>query len=145
MIVELLAAAAICHAGGSGEFTTPDSQPDCTPGSHVTLTHQEACTPKDRPSLPDSVRREVLTEYGVPNWTGRDGEIDHRVPWFLTHDSRPENLWPEPGTIPNRKDRLEFYVYRRVCKGVPHAMRVRTADRIFLRDWRTAYHQYIAP
>jgi hypothetical protein len=143
VLAVLLAAAALCHTGGAGAFTTPDDSPECTPGSMVRLTQQQACTQTDRPTTPARVRREVLTDYGVPGWTSANGEIDHRVPWFLTHDAAAENLWPEPGRRPNPKDRLEDYVYRRVCRDRPHAMRVSTARQIFLGDWRVAYRKYI--
>jgi hypothetical protein len=138
----LIAAAAACHTGGAAPLVLPDSR--CTPGSRVALTKAQACTPTDRPTTPASVRREVLTQYGVPGWSGRNGEIDHRVPWFLTHDSSENNLWPEPGAIPNPKDRLEGYVYLRVCHGSPRPMRTATARRIFRGNWVRWYRFYFS-
>lgn len=142
MIAAFLAAA-MCTPLGAPPMTAPDNDGACTPGSRVVLTRQQACTPLDRPTTPAAVRRDVLARYGVPDWSGRDGEIDHRVPWFLTHDSSRGNLWPERGAIPNPKDRLEFYVYRRVCFAAPHPMRVRTARLVFLGDWRAYFRLYL--
>jgi hypothetical protein len=139
-VVALLAAAA-CHTGGSAPFVTPDGR--CTPGSRVVLTHRQICTHKDRGSLSATVRREVVTQYGVPDWSGRDGEIDHRVPWFLTHDSSENNLWPEVGSIPNPKDKLEAYVYGRVCRRSPAPMRDSTARGIFRGNWVRWYRFYL--
>jgi hypothetical protein len=72
--------------------------------------------------------------YGVPDWDGDDGELDHRIPFFLGGRTDRSNIWPEPGPIPNRKDALERLAYERVCNG---HMRVRRAVRWFRRDWRS--------
>lgn len=136
MIATLLIATA-CHVHGTPPFTVPDRV--CTPGAPA-LTRTAACTPTARGNTPIAVRRAVLGEYDVPTWNGRDGEIDHLVPWFLTHDSSENNLWPQRGSIPNPKDRLEDYVYRRIC--VKHTMRTRTAAAMFRSDWRVWYRRY---
>jgi hypothetical protein len=34
-------------------------------------------------------------------------------------------------------------IFRRVCKGLPHPMRVTTAVRVFLADWRAGYSYYV--
>lgn len=127
-----------CHAGGRGPFTTPDNA--CTPGAYRTLTRSQVCTPKDRPDLPAADRRKIVGEYGVPEWSGRTGELDHRVPVFLGGTTAEDNIWPERGSIPNRKDALELLVRRRIC--VEHSMRVRTAVRLFLANWVHAYCGY---
>src|SRR3954452_202809 len=128
-----------CHIAGAGPFTAPDNA--CTPGAYRVLSRSAVCTPKDRPGLPAADRREVVTTYGVPRWSGHDGELDHRVPLFLGGLTIEDNLWPERGGIPNRKDALEALVRRRVC--VEHTMRVRTAVRLFLADWRHAYRALV--
>jgi hypothetical protein len=97
------------------------------------------CTSRDRSSLRAADRREVVREYGVPGWDGGDGELDHRVPFFLGGRTEPENIWPQRGSIPNKKDKVEFRVYRRICFSDPFSMRVRTGRRLFLADWRHAY------
>jgi hypothetical protein len=134
--------ATICHVRYSHGLPGPDNAGSCTPGAFTVLTRAQACDGTDRPTLRAAVKREVLTEYRVPNWTGADGEIDHRLPVFLGGLTTPANLWPEPGAIPNRKDRLEFYVYRRVCFSDPAPMRVRTARRVFLGLWQAYYFHF---
>lgn len=134
--------ATVCHVQFSRGLPGPDNAGRCTPGAFTVLTRAQVCDGTDRPSLRAADRREVLGEYGVPGWTGANGEIDHRVPVFLGGRTTPANLWPEPGAIPNRKDRLEFYVYRRVCFGDPAPMRVRTARRVFLGLWQAYYFHF---
>jgi len=141
MILAAILATAACHVGGHAPYVTPDNT--CTPGSYTRLTRQQACTPKTRPTLPAADRRWIVTRYGVPNWTGKDGELDHRVPFFLGGNTNRRNIWPEVGSIPNTKDRLEFYVHRRVCDRKPYPMRVTTAVRLFLADWVHAYRVYL--
>lgn len=142
------AQAATCHVSRWHHLPGPDNAWDCTPGAFASLTRAEACKSKDRPTLHAADRREVLREYGVPGWSGADGELDHRVPFFLGGLTTPANIWPERGPIPNAKDRLEALgkgsVYDRVCRGRPHWMRVRTARRIFLGDWRVTYRAWKA-
>src|SRR3954470_24486824 len=74
---------------------TPDNAWSCTPGDYDRLTHAEVCDGTPKHTLPAAVRRDVLARYGVPDWTGRDGEIDHRVPLFLGGRTDRANLWPE--------------------------------------------------
>jgi hypothetical protein len=137
MIAAILAAA-VCHVGGQAPFVRPDD--DCTPGAYKNLTAAQACKHKERPSLPAAERRFILTSYGVPNWTGQSGELDHRVPFSFGGTTDRANIWPEEGSIPNTKDKLEFYIHDRVCHD--RTMRLRTARAIFLGDWVAAYRRY---
>jgi hypothetical protein len=132
-------AAVACALAGSGNFTVPDDH--CTPGATARLARTQACQHRDRPTLPAADRRWILSAYGVPGWTGRDGELDHRIPFFLGGRTDRLNIWPERGSIPNPKDRLESYVWRRVC--VRRTMRPSTARALFRRDWRIAYRRYV--
>lgn len=146
MIIALLATAA-CHVGFAHGLPAPDNSSRCTPSSFDILTRSQACTAKTRPALKAADRRQILTEYGVPNWTGADGELDHRVPVWLGGRTEPLNVWPEPDEnhfpgYRNAKDRVEFRAYRRVCFRDPYGMRVRTARRVFLGDWRVTYRAW---
>jgi hypothetical protein len=139
MIAALLAAAA-CNVSGTPPFVRPD--PICTPGAYEHLSRPEVCTHKPRPPLPSAERRWILVSYGIPDWTGRDGEIDHRVAFFLGGTTDRRNLWPQIGRVPNAKDALEAYTYRRVCTSRPYPMRVGTARAIFMGDWVVALRKY---
>lgn len=124
---------AACRVQGSGDLVRPDD--GCTPGAFDRLSRAAVCRHKQRPSLPVTERLRILREYGVPAWSGRDGELDHRVPFFLGGKTTEDNLWPERGEIPNEKDRVENEVRRRVCKG---SMTVAQARAVFLGDWTKA-------
>jgi hypothetical protein len=148
----MIAMLAVCTAVGTAPFVRPDN--DCTPGAYEKLGRSAVCQPKKRPTLGARVRRAVVEEYGVAGpgrgeigidgWSGADGELDHRVPVFLGGLTVEDNIWPERGMIPNPKDKLEFRVYRRVCFRDPYALRVVSARRIFLHDWRHTYYTWKA-
>ena len=137
MIAAVLVAA-VCHVTGQSAFLRPDD--DCTPGASEDLTRAQACVHKERPPLRAAERRFILTSYGVPNWTGDDGELDHRIPFFMGGTTDRANIWPEAGSRPNPKDTLEDYVYRRVC--TKRTMRLSTARAIFKGDWVTSFRRY---
>jgi hypothetical protein len=104
------------------------------------LTRAEACRHKQRPSLSAATKRRIVRQYGYVSWTGRNGEIDHRVPFFLGGTTTEDNLWPEAGGIPNTKDQLEFKVHALVCEA--GTMTVREAREVFLGDWTVAWREY---
>ena len=85
-------------------------------------------TPVNRPRRSATMAFRA-TRYGFTSWSGKTGELDHRIPFFLGGETNVSNLWPETGPIPNRKDALECYVRDRIC--VKATMRVRTAVRSF--------------
>jgi hypothetical protein len=128
-----------CHVAGAGGFLRPDDR--CTPGTFDELSRAEACRHKQRLSLPAAEKRRIARQYGFSRWSGRDGELDHRVPFFLGGRTEEDNLWPEAGSIPNVKDRLEFAVHARVCDA--GSMTVGKARNVFLGDWTTAYARYV--
>ncbi len=137
MILGLLAIAA-CHTTGIPPYIRPDNT--CTPGAYH---HTQPCVHKSRPDLPASDRTLILAAYGVPHWDGKSGELDHRQPFWAGGTTDTRNIWPQPGPIPNPKDRLEAYTYQRVCHRLPHPMRLRTVHRIFAGDWTVAYRKYL--
>lgn len=136
-----LALAAPCHTAGTPPFTVPSNA--CTPGAFVRKTKADVCDGRTvRPSLPAAERRTILSNYGVPTFNGTTGEIDHRQPLVLGGATDRRNLWPEVEVNGfNPKDRLESYVLRRVCKGLPHPMSLRTAHAIFAGSW-VAYFRF---
>lgn len=73
----------------------------------------------------------------------RSYEYDHLIALELggaANDSR--NLWPEPGTSPNLKDKVENYLHVRVCDGRTSLAR---AQRIIALAWVSFYNQNIKP
>lgn len=143
-----LALAAPCHTTGTPPFTAPSNA--CTPGAFVRKTKADVCDGQTvRPKLLAAEERRILRNYGLATFTGSDGEKDHRVPLVLGGTTDRHNIWPEPwgpGEFAHRenaKDKLEDAILRRVCKGLPHPMRVATAVRVFLADWRAGYSYYV--
>ena len=141
-VLAALALAAPCHTHGTAPLTLPDNH--CTKGAFAPLTKAQACAPKDRPTLPAAERRRILTRYGInpASWTGASGELDHRQPFWAGGLTTAANVWPERGGIPNAKDRLEDYTRRRVCKGLPHPMSLRTVHVIFAGNWLAYFRFY---
>ena len=60
-------------------------------------------------------------------------EYDHLVSLELGGaPNDPRNLWPEPGKIPNPKDRVENRLHRDVCD---HKITLIVAQRQIAKDW----------
>jgi hypothetical protein len=134
---------AACHTTGTPPFTVPDNQ--CTPGAYVQKTRRDICDGRtDRPRLPLLERRAITMNYGVPAWSGSDGELDHRVPLVFGGTTDRRNVWPEREVNGrNPKDLLELRLYRRVCFRDPRPMRPLTAIRVFLSNWIAGYDYYV--
>lgn len=123
--------------------------PGLTPGAvKPGVTSRDTCDPgysaRTRRDLPDRVKDAILRAYGLPATPAARSavEFDHRVPLSLggadwaDHPDRPWlNLWPEPWDGPKgarAKDRLEFHLYKAVCRG---EVTLAEAQAIFRGDW----------
>ena len=103
-----------CHARTAvGGEPLPD--PACTPGAidpavtQANIAHticRTGYTSTVRPPASDTGRWKIRTYvyYGLD--TGSRGEYDHLVPLELGGSNAVSNLWIEPGSIPNPKDKL---------------------------------------
>jgi hypothetical protein len=129
-----------CHARSQGGKPLPD--PACTPGAYDTAVTQrnlktticaKGYTATVRPPLAVTSRpkRESALEYGVP----AVGEYDHLIPLELGGSSDTRNLWLEPGSIPNPKDKVENALKALVCAGTITLSRAQLA---IAKDWTTA-------
>ena len=129
----------------------PDDR--CTPGAldhRVTQRNirRTICNPgysrTVRPPTSYTNRLKIagIREYGFADRKVSDYEEDHLVAISLGGSpTSPKNLWPEPhagrwGSL--RKDRLEFFLYRRVCAGT---YALAAAQRDLSRDWVSAYER----
>jgi len=140
-----------CTLVGTSPWTRPD--PRCTPGSlNPAVTPQTIgstiCVPgystRIRPpeSFTYGLKRSQMAAWGLSGSTSQTEE-DHLVPLSLGGaPSDSMNLWPEPGGIPNPKDRLEYRLYRMVCD---HEIDLRTAQQAIAVDWISAYRRYLGP
>ncbi|MBR7831054.1 hypothetical protein KDK95_32415 [Actinospica sp. MGRD01-02] len=132
---------ASCHAGAG---PTPD--PTCTPGAiDPAVTQQNISTTicrsnytaKIRPSTgqTDKVKAEMYKAYGIKS--GTTSELDHLVSLELGGSNDVKNLWPEVGSLPNPKDKVENDLHRAVCSG---KVTLAAAQRAIATDWLTAEH-----
>lgn len=140
-----------CHMRGRYPFNTPD--PHCTPGAlnpAVTQTTigkticRSGYSSRIRPStgVTGPEKLASIGAYGL-HQGARSYEYDHLISLELggaANDRR--NLWPEPGSSPNRKDTEENYLHARVCDGL---MTLARAQRIIALDWVRFYHQNVKP
>jgi hypothetical protein len=82
-----------------------------------------------------------MRAYGLHRSASRY-EYDHLIPLELggaTNDAR--NLWPEPGGVPNLKDKVDNDLHNKVCNG---AMSLGRAQRIVAVDWVSYYKTMVA-
>jgi hypothetical protein len=139
------AGAAACRSHGG----LPDRR--CTPGAfdrHVTQRNigRTICHPgysqtvRPPTSYTNRLKVEGITEYGFRDRRLSDYEEDHLVAISLGGSpTSPGNLWPEPHAgrwNSYVKDRLEYYLYRRVCNGT---YRLARAQSDLAHDWVSAY------
>ncbi len=132
---------ASCHIQG----LLPD--PNCTPGStnqEVTQANiqQTICvrgyTKTIRPpaSYTDQLKIQQIAQYGYSDTNPRDYEEDHLISLELGgNPTDPKNLWPEPGSSPNPKDKIENLCHEKVCSG---QITLSDAQHQIATNWQTA-------
>ena len=128
-----------CRARGvlPDPVCTPGAtNPDVTTSTLRTTICKAGWAAKVRPPVSWSSRakRASMAAYGL---TGDPSayEFDHLIPLSLGGAPKSMlNLWPEPGSSPNRKDAVEAAAKRAVCSG---AMRLSTAQNAMAKDWQT--------
>ena len=135
-----------CHATGRGDFSEPDAQ--CTPGARSPAVKQATiATTICKAGYSGTVRPPVrvtrvektasMAAYGDRDPASKY-EYDHLVSLELGGaPNDPRNLWPEPGKIPNPKDRVENRLHRDVCA---HKITLLAAQRKIAKDWVGTYH-----
>jgi hypothetical protein len=117
-----------------------------TPGATDPTSFQDVCSAKfstNDPAISDSLRREVLKEYGLSDASSNSYEIDYLVTPQLGGTTNIRNLWPEPSfnTVWNArvKDALEDRLHDLVCSG---RLDLATAQREISENWVAAYKKY---
>lgn len=123
----------------------PDTQ--LTPGAVRTVASREVCGSRPDPSkfqIPANVQSRVFQEYGMPNVSPDNYEVDYLITPELGGADDIRNLWPEPyaDTQWNAhvKDQLEDYLRDQVCEG---RLNLSTAQRDISVDWVSAYKKYL--
>lgn len=130
-----------CHTRDRGKL--PD--PSCTPGSIDPAVTQATIrsticrsgwTGKVRP--PESQTEHAKFEVAYPAYhiaSRVRSELDHLVPLELGGSNDITNLWPEAGSVPNPKDKVENALKHAVCDG---KVRLVAAQNAIAADWLTA-------
>lgn len=112
-----------------------------TPGEAQTVDLGLICTspikvPRD---VPVSVKMQVFSNYHIP-WQNRAlYEVDHLIPIELGGANTITNLWPEFGSIPNLKDRVENRLHALVCTG---KITIEKAQHDIATNWKEAQINY---
>ena len=117
-----------------------------TPGATISISAADVCSadePPDDPAIPDSLKNEVLREYGLSESSASAYEIDYLVTPRLGGTASIRNLWPQPAfnSVWNAhvKDALEAHLHQLVCS---RQLDLATAQRDLSRDWIAAYRKY---
>ncbi|HET9172767.1 MAG TPA: hypothetical protein VFN97_25295 [Actinospica sp.] len=132
-------APASCHA-----LSGPRPDPTCTPGAIdpavtqaniATTICTSGYTAKVRPpaSATDRLKKQEYKSYGIAS--GTTSELDHLVSLELGGANDAANLWPEVGSIPNPKDKVENDLHRAVCA---KKVTLAAAQQAIASDWLTA-------
>lgn len=111
--------------------------PVCTPGRVDSTDRAVVCvagySAAHRPPSRETnkIKAAAVRAYAVTE----PAELDHLVPLSLGGSNDVRNLWPEPGPIPNGKDKIEASLLTAVCK---HGADLEAAQRAIAEDWTTA-------
>ena len=92
----------------------------------------------------NKLKKNQIRQYGYQDTDPRHYEEDHLVPLSVGgNPTDPRNLWPQPRNSEwnaERKDELEFALYKAVCRGeIPLV----EAQNAFATNWITAYKRYM--
>jgi hypothetical protein len=135
---------------GSCQFRDGGQLPDpaCTPGAYdPKVTAEILCDPAYstdvyRPPSSQTTRFKYLVAYPAYGIEGRPkSELDHLINLDLGGSNDGANLWPEIGSIPNPKDKVEGDLHDYVCQGgsvAERASRLHAARLAIAANWQTA-------
>lgn len=130
-----------CHwmVSVSGAYL-PDAK--CTPGATFTnATIAEICVSgysSTVRNVPDSLKNQVYTLYGITNRSSGEYEIDHLISLQLGGSNDITNLWPEPAAPKpgfHEKDGVENSLKSKICKNESTLQDVQT---LISTDWTRA-------
>jgi anti-sigma factor RsiW len=116
-----------------------------TPGFARAVQVADVCSSQDLdndPPVSPSLEQAVFKEYGVPDSSKRDYELDYLITPALGGVDSIQNLWPQPysSTWNARvKDQLEDHLHELVCQG---KVRLSTAQSDIAFNWIAAYKRY---
>lgn len=131
-----------CRTSTNAGQPLPD--PTCTPGAvDPNATVAQLCraggyTTSVRPPVSGTsgtgkAKNYAYQAYGIA--TGTVSELDHLVPLSVGGANDITNLWPEVGSLPNPKDRVETVIHNALCT---HAVDLAAAQQAIAANWTTA-------
>lgn len=92
----------------------------------------------------NKLKKKQMREYGYRDTNPKDYEEDHLIPLNIGGNPTDErNLWPEPRKSEwnaDKKDELEFALYKAVCAGKVSLKEAQDAYRV---NWIQAYKKYV--
>lgn len=120
--------------------------PGITPGVTREVALADLCSSNGDEvvrSVSDSLREEVLHEYGIQNIPVNEFEVDYLITPGLGGAEDLRNLWPQPrfNTTWNSfvKDQLEDHLHHMVCE---RQISLSEAQRDIATNWIAAYKKY---
>ncbi len=136
----------------AGDLPDPRITPGATdPGITQQNIHQTVCvqgyTKTVRPPayFTNKLKKQQLHQYRYSDTDPRHYEEDHLIPLNIGGaPDDPRNLWPQPRNSQwnaEKKDELEFRLYRLVCDG---RVSLKEAQDAYATDWIAAYKRYVA-
>lgn len=124
--------------------------PSCTPGEidqavtqdniASTICHS-GYTQTVRPpvSYTNTLKKEQIIDYGYEDTNMSDYEEDHFISLELGGSPKdPKNLWPEPHSSTNEKDKVENYLHSQICSGKTTLVQ---AQKEITTNWYNLYKQ----
>ncbi len=117
-----------------------------TPGAARALDADELCAGESRAMtpIPESLRMQVLRDYGMEHVPPSEYELDYLITPELGGLTDRRNLWPEPYGLrswnAHAKDRLEHRLPELVCRGEIDLV---TAQREIASNWIGAFRKYL--
>lgn len=146
--------ASIALAAGTATFAADLPDPAQTPGAiNADVTqqniHSTVCvkgwTKTVRPPAyyTNKLKKAQIAQYRYADTNLKDYEEDHLIPLSVGgNPTDPHNLWPQPRKSEwnaDKKDQLEFALYKAVCRG---DVSLNDAREAFRTDWIAAYKRY---
>jgi hypothetical protein len=138
-------------SAGAGKDRYARFLPDArkTPGAVLEVSLHDVCTAgytRRVRDVPESVKKQVYTLYGIAYHKPGEYEVDHLISLELGGSNSVANLWPEsylsePWNA-HVKDKLENRLHKLICDGT---IDLKTAQAAIASDWIAAYRKYVGP